>query len=281
MATLNDLAHNEDLPGFVARFGSLPRPQVISELLQRGPYKATALHYVFRSDPSLELVTSICDVMKDDPLKTNIFEIASCIGWFPLHSCAYFTTRVEVLQFVIDRFRVALVRRNSWGDTPLTYAQQWNTDRANHAAIVRCLEINTNSYPVLLNQLTVKCCLVAMKNQGVTAIVARIPHNEQTPCQFVYELLDMMVNSEDEGDGGGHHLVCRDERGARQRKWRGRLGGVRQGRRRRERRRPPPPRARTFDEAEGRRREAHVTVNSITHIFSNSKFCYVSSFPSI
>ena len=33
--------------------------------------------------------------------------------------------------------------------------------------------------------LTVKCCLVSMKNQGMTAIVSRIHHNEQTPGQFV------------------------------------------------------------------------------------------------
>ena len=70
------------------------------------------------------------------------------------------------------------------------------TYRANRGEIVRCLEDNTARYPALLNQITVKCCLVRMKEQGMTAIVARIPHNEQTPGQFVFELLDMMVNSE-------------------------------------------------------------------------------------
>ena len=38
--------------------------------------------------------------------------------------------------------------------------------------------------------------MARLKNQGMTAIVAATPLNEQTPGQFVFELLDMMVNSE-------------------------------------------------------------------------------------
>ena len=142
----------------------------------------------------------MCDVMKSDPQKRNIFAIASDHGRYPLHRCALYTTRVEVLQFVIDMFPHALVGRTpQWGaesaTTPLCWARGF-TSRANHTALVRCIEDNAARYPALLNQLTVKCCMVRLKKQGTTAIVARIPRNEQTPSQFVYELLDMMVNSE-------------------------------------------------------------------------------------
>ena len=221
--TLNDLVRDPvDLEGFQARLTALPRPQVVQELLHRGnnfgmrtvlqrvqelllqrgsgggqgDFRTTALHWVVYRDPSPELVRAICDVMKDDPLKRNLFAITDAQDWYPLHWIAISTTRVEVLQFVIDRFPHALVRGNNYGRTPLAFATYANPHRANHAAIVRCLEDNTARYPALLNQLTVKCCMVRLKEQGMTVIVARTPHNEQTPSQFVYELLDMMVNSE-------------------------------------------------------------------------------------
>ena len=37
------------------------------------------------SDASLELVSAIWDVMKDDPLKTNLFAIANNYGFYTLH----------------------------------------------------------------------------------------------------------------------------------------------------------------------------------------------------
>ena len=44
-----------------------------------------------------------------------------------------------------------------YGNTPLSIVKFNNTARANHAAIVRCLEVSTAKYPpALLNQLTVK-----------------------------------------------------------------------------------------------------------------------------
>ena len=153
--------------------------------------------------------------MKADPLKTNLFAIANIYRVNPLHYCAANTTRVDVLQLIIDRFPHALIRSTDAGHTPLDYAQLCNPHRANHAAIVGCLEENIARYPALLNQLTVKCCLVRLKKQGMTAIVAATPLNEQTPVQFVYEILDLLVNSEDEGDGGGHHLLRRPRRGER------------------------------------------------------------------
>ena len=189
--TLYDLANHYDLGGFWSRLTALPRSQAISELLHRDSHGATALHYLMASDPPLELLRVISDVMKNDPSKTNLFTIANARGSYPLHRCALKTTRVEVLQFVTDKFPHALVRRNQWGNTPLFLART-----ANHAAIVRCVEDNTANYPALLNQLTVKCCMVRLKNQGMTAVVAATPLNEQTRGQFVYELLDLMVNSE-------------------------------------------------------------------------------------
>ncbi len=82
------------------------------------------------------------------------------------------------------------------GDTPLAYARKFNTDRANHAAVVRCLEENTRNFPALLNQITVKLCMVEMKSQGMTQVVSNVPVNNLPPTQFVFKLFDEMVNRE-------------------------------------------------------------------------------------
>ena len=79
------------------------------------------------------------------------------------------------------------------GDTPLVDTQN-NPNRANYAAILRCLEERTARYPSLLNQITAKCCLVTMKRNGMTAYVARTPLNDLTQPQFVFMVLDMMKN---------------------------------------------------------------------------------------
>ena len=199
VGTLYQLACLGNVVGFQqARLMALPRPQAVQELLYRNHnYGWTVLHRGgFWRDASLELVRAICDVMRDDPLKTNLFTIADNFESYPLHWCACYATRVEALQFVIDKFPHALVRRNQRGNIPLFFAQSNNTNRSNHSSILRCIEDNTAKYPALLNPLTVKCCLVRMKKEGMTAIVAATPLNEQTPGQFVYELLDMMINSE-------------------------------------------------------------------------------------
>ena len=190
------LAYRGDLQDMLARLKELARPVAVRELLYRNKPGDTALHFVFYPDPSLELVRVIWDVMKeDDPLKTNLFAIADNGGEYPLHFCAAQTTNVEVLNFAIDKFPHALVRRNEDdGRTPLNFAQHYHSDRANHAAILRCFEESTARYPALLNQITAKCCLVAMKRNGMTEYVARTPLNDLTQPQFVFMVLDMMKN---------------------------------------------------------------------------------------
>ena len=110
-----------------------------------------------------------------------------------MHLCAYLTTRVDVIKFAADKFPHALVRRDKDGRTPLEHAQR-NATRANHVAILRCLEESTAKYPSLLNQITAKCCLVTMKRNGMTEYVARTPLNDLTQPQFVFMVLDMMKN---------------------------------------------------------------------------------------
>ena len=191
--TLNDLSSRKDLQGTLARLKELARQDAIRELLVRDEDGYTALHNVVCFGASLELIKAIWDVMKDDPLKTNLFAIASNAGWYPLHSCVFKTTSVAFLNFVADKFPHALVRRYEDGDTPLELAQR-NPDRANHAAILCCLEESTAKYPALLNQITAKCCLVAMKRNGMTEYVSRTPLNDLTQPQFVFMVLDMMKN---------------------------------------------------------------------------------------
>ena len=193
--TLYDfLAHRKDLPGALARLNGLARPDAVRELLYRGPNGATALHEALLADASLELVKAISDVMKDDPLKTNLFAIADREGDYPLHSCASATTSIDVLNFVVDKFPHALARRTVNGRTPLVVAQNNKLNRASYAAILRCLEESTARYPALLNQTTAKCCLVEMKRNGMTEYVARTPLNDLTQPQFVFMVLDMMKN---------------------------------------------------------------------------------------
>ena len=191
--SLYDLAYRKDLDGTLARLNELARQDTVRELLYCNEHGVTALHLVLASDSSIELVTAIWDVMKDDPLKTNIFAIADRHGQYPLHHCVATTTRVEVLNFVIGKFPHALVRRRNENRTTLVIAQG-NSHRANHAAILRCLEERTAKYPSLLNQITAKCCLVTMKRNGMTAYVARTPLNDLTQPQFVFMVLDMMKN---------------------------------------------------------------------------------------
>ena len=66
--------------------------------------------------------------------------------------------------------------------------------RVNRAAILRCLEDNTAAYPALLNRITAKCCLVRLKQEGMTEFVAAREINELTRPQFVFMVLDMMKN---------------------------------------------------------------------------------------
>ena len=190
-----------DFTGFLTTLLALPRPQSIRELLYQPANSSAAdwpvLKDLFYYDAPLEVLKAVCNVMTEDPMKTNIFSVTDHDGEYPLHFSARYTTgSVEVLQFVIDQFPHALVRRGTTKDgcTPLDGARTSRIDRENHAAILRCLEDNAARYPALLNQLTVKCCLVRMKNEGMTEFVLTTPHNEQTSGQFVFEVLDMTKN---------------------------------------------------------------------------------------
>ena len=195
MEDLYYLAICEELQGMLARLKELARQDAVQELLCSNEDGTTALHLALLACPSLELLTAIWDVMKDDPLKTNLFAIVDDEGWYPLHYCACNTTSVDVLNFAIDKFPHALVRRSkNSGRTPLEVAQNTNPDRENYAAILRCLEESTARYPALLNQITAKCCLVEMKRNGMTQYVARTPLNDLTQPQFVFMVLDMMKN---------------------------------------------------------------------------------------
>ena len=75
-----DLASRMDLHGTLARLRELARSDAVRELLHRGHVGATALHMALGWDASLELVRAVWDVMKDDPLKTNLFAIATNVG---------------------------------------------------------------------------------------------------------------------------------------------------------------------------------------------------------
>ena len=187
--TLFQLAGRKNLARMLDRLTAVPRPQAIQELLEQNEDGTTALHLAFSRDPSLELVRTICDVMRDDPQKRNLFAIAEWGGDYPFHWCASYTSSVEVLQIVIDRFPHALIRAYY----PLT--RDNSADLANEAAIDRCLEDNYAKYPALLNRITAKCCLVRMKEeQGMTDFVAAREINELTRPQFVFMVLDMMKN---------------------------------------------------------------------------------------
>lgn len=156
--TLRDYAYVEDLVlGMHVRKEDLPVPQIIDELLERDYDGISALSLALSvHDAPIEFVRLLRDVMKYRSPKTNIFENIDADGRLPLHECAMGTTRVEVLQFVIDQFPGALVctdyfrvRPDSDDNTcydPLATALGFNTNRANHAAIIRCLEYNLAKY---------------------------------------------------------------------------------------------------------------------------------------
>ena len=120
-----DLARGNRLVEMRARLEALPRPQAIQELLERWrrgeenlthlprSTRSTVFYWVLYHDASLELLTLMWDVMKDDPLKTNIF--ARVDPYYHQLQLHYFVlggnTNVEVLQFVIDKFPKALVSK--------------------------------------------------------------------------------------------------------------------------------------------------------------------------
>ena len=67
---------SKDLQGTQARLKQLARQDAVRELLVRGEDGTTALQWALVDDASLEFVRVICDVIKDDLLKTNLFTIA-------------------------------------------------------------------------------------------------------------------------------------------------------------------------------------------------------------
>lgn len=197
--SLFDLARTNNSAGFRARLTTLPPTDAVRELLHRGDGTSglTPLLFVFlfvvdHASSLVELLGDICDVMKADHKKTNLFAIVSDFGNYPLHWCAAHTKSVEVLQFVIDKFPNAIEYENANKHTPLSLARQQNA----LLPIIRCLEVNTCKYLSSRNQVTFKCCMIKWKRQGMTEYVSRTPVNDLTQLQFVFLLLDNMVNCE-------------------------------------------------------------------------------------
>ena len=202
--------HPPRLDEALARCLLLTREQAVVALTtDRDEQGFAALHNALANDASMGLVLEMYSRVKGGLPELNLFAILNDMvfqfendkpaeKWnaYPLHSCAAGCTDVEVLKFAISKFPYALTKRNYGGRTPLDSAKYWHTDRPNHAAIVRCLEEHTLAWPNLLNQTIVKCCLVELKRQGMTAYVAVTPLDALTPPQFVFKLLDEFVNRE-------------------------------------------------------------------------------------
>ena len=192
--TCFELAHGK-LDKLLVRINTLGIDHV-AELLFKGRDGDTSLHFALQNDASEELLVAICKVMKGDPQKRNLFSIPNDYNQFPLHYCVSETTNLKVLQQVIDKCPDVLIKEDWTGYTPLYWAKNYCKQRSNHAEIVRCVEENTQGYPSLLNQTTVKLCLVAMKKNGMTEEVAALSMNELSRPQFVFFVLDEMVNRE-------------------------------------------------------------------------------------
>lgn len=190
------ISRDKDLTAFESRLSSLSPCLAMSELLQINADRGdAALHHIL-SNPcaSLHLLSSIASIK---PTSISPFAVKTFQGAYPLHFCAYSTPDVAVLQFVIDRFPHALVRGTcgSARRTPLERAAA-NKGRNAYDAIVACLVDNMARYPALLNKITVKLCLVRMKRGGATKTVGKMRLNDMTPGQFVFMVLDEMVNRE-------------------------------------------------------------------------------------
>ena len=205
---LLDLANEGNLDGFRARLAELSSSEVAKELFEPAENGSNALHNALTWDIPLDLLIQICDLMKGDPLKRNPFAITNTMGWTPLHYAATWSDRDDVVQHLIDRFPHALVRRSRFDVAtpeslsldnmiPLELARYHvdNPLRPNFAAVLRCLEVRTASYPTYLNQQTTKMCLVKLKSQGLTAVVSRAETlNDLTGGEFVFYILDNMKN---------------------------------------------------------------------------------------
>ena len=156
--SLLQLAQRSNVAGgnnkLLERLSALPPPRAIEESLEEDNCGLSALHHCCFWDAPLEVIQAVCDVARSDPQKRNpASRPSAAAASLPLHLCAIASTHSSVLQFVIDKFPHALVRKNNAGLTPLFYAQ-CITYRANSDEIVRCLEDNTARYPALLNQIT-------------------------------------------------------------------------------------------------------------------------------
>jgi hypothetical protein len=184
----------------LSQLTALPKAEAVRQLLEREHKQSTGLtvlHCALHRNAPLKLDEAISDIMAHDDLKTNVFAVSTLGNLFlPCHFCAVSSTSVDVLQFVIDRYPPALLKRDRVGLIPSQYAQSI-TYRENRSSIVRCLEVNTTKYKNLRNQTIVKLCLIDMKrSQSMTEFVAATPINELSPSQFVFMVLDNMVNRE-------------------------------------------------------------------------------------
>ena len=135
------------------------------------------------------------------PSNFNIFAVSNSELCFPLHLCALNTTRLEVLQMVIDMYPHALtvltVSANHGCHSPVDFANN-NRYRSSSATadIVRILDENTARYLNLQNQIAVKCCVQRIKNEGLTDSILATPLNDLLPPQFAFRVIDEMMRCE-------------------------------------------------------------------------------------
>ena len=189
--SLADVANFADLS---SRIATLTRVQAIEELVYQHEEDDTVLSRLMGTDDvPLDLLKSITAVMKGDERKRNLFTVSNSFKVLPLHICANWSNNLQVLQYTIDQYPPALLAETIGDETPLDYAKD-NKNRANYSAIVLCLEENMRKLPTLMNQFAVKCSMAALKTRGMYALVSALPLNDLSPMQFVYLVLDEMVN---------------------------------------------------------------------------------------
>jgi hypothetical protein len=190
------LAVSNDLSSMKDRLATLPPLDAVIELLERAPNGGTALHNALAFDAPLELVRAVVVAMEGDPRKTNLFIVIDENGDTPLHFCATYTTRVDVIDYIIAKWPHSLLTKDKLGNVPFAMARDFNCGRDNHPEVLRVLEEKTAKFPAIYNQVTVKCCMNEMKKRGMTELVSSREVSDLTRGQFVFMVLDNMVNRE-------------------------------------------------------------------------------------
>jgi hypothetical protein len=120
----------------------------------------------------------------------------------PLAHSAYNNNNPEIVSFLIDQYPEALNEKDEDGYTPLTDAEDCNHG-INSKAIVSVLKKATETFNssaaqnIRKNetlQITTKCCLTKMKNDGITPRILATPMNDLTEPEFIFRVLDEFQN---------------------------------------------------------------------------------------